>query len=95
MSGTQTENIANEYRLTAASGVDLAAHVNHKMQLTGTVTPAGKGPTGDARGAANSAPSAPSASGQAGRSGTPGAAETMPAPTLHVTTVTMVASSCQ
>ena len=89
-----------EYRIVPGSGVgDLAPHVNHRMQFTGTVSPgAGRGAegrgreSGDAtsgRSAGNTEPSTPSAQGR-GRAGS--VANT---PMLNVSSMTMVSSSCQ
>ena len=71
------------YALHADASVDLAAHVNHKVAITGTIPP----------GAAKSS-GAPSATAPA----TPGAASPMSAsdmtPALKVTSVKMISATC-
>ena len=74
---TAPKSTASSYTLKAQGmGVDLSAHVNHKVTVTGTL---------DSSSAATSPSSSPSAT------------EARPAaamPTLNVTSVTMVSSSC-
>jgi hypothetical protein len=70
--------LASEYRLMAMGGVELAPHVGHKMQLTGTITPAADTAPGSGRGRGRSEGASPSegaggaSSTQPGRSGNPG-----------------------
>ena len=85
-----TEPLAREYRLMAMGGVDLSEHLNHKMQLTGTITPASDTAPGATRGGA----SGRSASGTEGAASASAPRPAGPA-TLHVTSATMVALSCQ
>lgn len=72
------------YALHADASVDLAAHVNHKVAITGTIAP----------GAATSSAGAPPATTPA----QPGAASPMSAsdmtPSLKVTSVKMISATC-
>jgi hypothetical protein len=118
-------NTATEYRIVPGAGIgDLSAHVNHRMQFTGTVAPrpgrGGDGRSGDggrarggdaqrsaSRGETRSGDARGSGDSTAARSGgstdTPGAAgqgrgrggAMTDLATLNVTSMTMVAASCQ
>lgn len=70
----------DEYALQADSSVNLAQHVNQKVEITGTV--------------ASDATRSPSSSPSASDSMTPAASSTN-GPALKVTSVRMLASSCQ
>ncbi len=81
----------DEYALSADSSVNLGQHVNHKVEITGTVadTAAKSGTT--APGAApGSTPQDTTNPGASSRS-----SSSMSTPTLKVTSVRPIASSCQ
>jgi hypothetical protein len=101
---------AREYRLSASGGVNLSQHVNHRVRLMGTVTPAGRagrmgaarsgGASGADAGASSPAPasgsSQPGAASSGGRGSTSqgSAAGPMSAPMLNVTSLTMLSTEC-
>ncbi len=79
---------ASSYILKAqGAGVDLSQHVNHKIQVTGTLDSMSTPRTGSS----TSPPSSTDPSRPSDQSSTQGQAAT---PTLNVTAVTMVSSSC-
>jgi hypothetical protein len=109
---------ATTYRLMPAGGVDFSAHLNHRVQVTGTQSGVSSAEAGSATamstgsaqspgsGSANnsgsgSAPAKPSpptsTQSSDSRSGQHGslAAESAAVPTLLVTNITMIASTCQ
>ena len=75
-------NSGKTYQLKADSTVDLSAHVNHKVQIVGTLDKGAHPTSADS-------PTSPSAAGKTER-----AHESMKSPTLNVSSVTMVSSSC-
>jgi hypothetical protein len=65
----------SEYRLTAASGVDLAEHVNHTVRVTGTTTGMGSGmgsSSSSSAGSSAGSSSSPGPNASPGSSATPG-----------------------
>ena len=95
--GTTSEPI--EYRLMAATGVNLSSHLNQRVRITATRSELGVGagtrgstetPAGNPAGRAgqNQPSSGARATGQAAR-------DAAAAPMLRVTSVTMLGSTCQ
>jgi hypothetical protein len=74
-----------QYALTAGAGVNLAAHVNHQVRVTGTLDAAAKAD-----------PTKPSSTARPGEASPSGDRMGMDKawPTLAVTSVTMISSSC-
>ena len=110
----------SEYRLVAGANVDLSAHLNHRVSVTGTRTgvPSGSpdAPTGMSSGSAQAPGAGSSSNSGSGSSSAPTSSQrpasdprsapvagqehgathnTMNIPTLMVTNVTMIASTCQ
>jgi hypothetical protein len=86
-----------QYALTAGAGVNLAAHVNHQVRVTGTLSDAdhtGAMAHGDA--AAKPDPTKPSSTARPGEASPSGDRMSMDKawPMLAVTSVTMISSSC-
>jgi hypothetical protein len=79
-----TSGISSSYDLSARAGVDLAPHVGHKVEITGTPAEASAAPGAGAAGS-------PAATSPA--AGSPAAGKT-PAAKLTVTAVKMVSASC-
>lgn len=108
--GHSMPDLEDEYRLEAAASVNLAQHVNHQVEVTGTVAkvagarstmPGRSTPSGSSTPGSTSTPGASSAPGASGSSsGSAGmnqqkSTTTSDVPTLRVTSLRMISSTCQ
>lgn len=108
--GHSMYDLEDEYRLEAAASVNLAQHVNHQVEVTGTVAkvagarstmPGSSNPSGSPTPGSTSTPGASSAPGASGSSsGSAGmnqqrSTTTDDVPTLRVTSLRMISSTCQ
>jgi hypothetical protein len=76
-------SMSKDYNLTLKASDDFSKHVNHKVEVTGTVSPA----------SASGASSSP-AGGAAGAGASPSASSAKPSDTITVSSFKMVAATC-
>ncbi len=93
---SEAASALDEYALSADSGVNLSQHVNHKVEITGTIANDSAASTAASPGAApGSTPQDTTNPGAPGASTSARSASSLGTPTLKVTSVRPIASSCQ
>ena len=85
----RTDATASQYIVTAASSVNLAAHLNHKVRLSGTTSK-----MADHSGAATTPRSEPAKPGEPASPAMDRTSADKAHPKLNVTSVTMISATC-